>query len=359
VKFVFNGKPRKAGIYKIINIQNERIYIGSTKKFEERAKSHFRLLKDNKHPNNFLQHDFNKCNSNVFEFHILEVVVGNKKKRRLIEQKYIDLYYDNQVQCYNFVSKVILTNSEEYSKNPQQTKRKLSKATKNSWKNPEIRKKRIKGIKKARSEIIRKQKIAWKNTPEEEKQRRSEKKRKETAANWKNPEVRKRRIEGIKKADHSKSINTNRKKWEDPDYRKKETDRLRRETLSWWKNNDEAKEKASREMKERWQNDQEFRDFFQSEDFKKKQSEYSKQLWQDEAYRKKHKESMLKVVNSKEYRRKILKVSASLISPDGKLYENIKDIPNFAKEFGLDAKCLYAVIAGKNKTHKGWRLYKK
>jgi len=96
MKFIYKGNSRKSGVYKIINAQNGRIYIGSAKRFGERGMGHFRSLKKNKHPNKFLQYDFNKCGEEVFEFHILEVVGGKQKERLLVEQKYLDQYYDGQ-----------------------------------------------------------------------------------------------------------------------------------------------------------------------------------------------------------------------------------------------------------------------
>ena len=47
-------------IYKIENIVNKRIYIGSTKNYEKRKDTHFRTLRNNNHHNDFLQRSFNK-----------------------------------------------------------------------------------------------------------------------------------------------------------------------------------------------------------------------------------------------------------------------------------------------------------
>lgn len=48
--------------------------------------------------------------------------------------------------------------------------------------------------------------------------------------------------------------------------------------------------------------------------------------------------------NSKEYK---------LISPEGKLIE-IKNLTKFAKENNLNIGCLQHVVAGRNKSHRGW-----
>jgi len=49
--------------------------------------------------------------------------------------------------------------------------------------------------------------------------------------------------------------------------------------------------------------------------------------------------------NSKEYK---------LISPQGELVE-IKNLTKFAKENNLNIGCLHHVVAGRNKSHKGWK----
>lgn len=49
--------------------------------------------------------------------------------------------------------------------------------------------------------------------------------------------------------------------------------------------------------------------------------------------------------NSKEYK---------LLSPEGKIVE-IKNLTQFAKENDLNVGCLYHVIFGRNKSHKGWK----
>jgi len=101
MKFVFFDKGNEGGIYKIINIDNGRIYIGSTSRFKTRAYSHSNNLKANRHLNKFMQSDFNKTGADSFLFEVLEVVVGDKQERLDREQFYIDQWYDNQKNCYN------------------------------------------------------------------------------------------------------------------------------------------------------------------------------------------------------------------------------------------------------------------
>lgn len=64
----------KSGIYKITNIKNGKIYIGSAVNLRKRKNHHFCSLKNNKHKNSYLQHAWNKDGENNFTFEIIEVV---------------------------------------------------------------------------------------------------------------------------------------------------------------------------------------------------------------------------------------------------------------------------------------------
>jgi hypothetical protein len=57
----------------------------------------------------------------------------------------------------------------------------------------------------------------------------------------------------------------------------------------------------------------------------------------------KYKKSIIRK-NSKKYK---------LISPEGMIIE-IKNLTQFAKENNLNIGCLQHVVAGRNKSHKGW-----
>lgn len=65
---------QKQGIYKIVNLVNNKIYIGSSSNLQGRKTDHFKLLKTNKHNNKYLQHSYNKYGKNNFEFTIIENV---------------------------------------------------------------------------------------------------------------------------------------------------------------------------------------------------------------------------------------------------------------------------------------------
>lgn len=89
-------KNKISGIYQIINVVNNKKYIGSSKDLYNRYKSHLKTLIKNMHFNIHLQNAYNKYNC-LFVF---EVIRSCKIENLLkIEQFYIDLHKDN---LYNF-----------------------------------------------------------------------------------------------------------------------------------------------------------------------------------------------------------------------------------------------------------------
>ena len=70
-------------VYKILNLKNNRVYIGSTVDFEIRKAEHLGQLRSNKHINRFLQSDFNIYGEENFSFslspwpHIIESPITN------------------------------------------------------------------------------------------------------------------------------------------------------------------------------------------------------------------------------------------------------------------------------------------
>lgn len=78
-------------IYKITNIINNKIYIGSAAYYDKRIGDHVSNLRKGKHHNKHLQFAWNKYNENNFVFEILEKV-DCKENLRDREQYYIDLY---------------------------------------------------------------------------------------------------------------------------------------------------------------------------------------------------------------------------------------------------------------------------
>lgn len=76
----------KMGVYEIKNTINHKRYIGSSKKLKERKIRHFSDLRNNRHPNKYLQSDWNVYGELNFVFHILEPI--EDKDMLLIREGY-------------------------------------------------------------------------------------------------------------------------------------------------------------------------------------------------------------------------------------------------------------------------------
>lgn len=145
-----------SGIYKIINLSNNKYYLGSSVDIYRRFKEHFTLLRGNRHHSRSLQNAFNKYGEELFTLEITEQTIFNgvickeykMEYLQCLEQYYLDLYnvYTIGYNCskkadYPFVKRT--KESLEKSKNTrilrntkmsQETKNKISISNKNSEK---------------------------------------------------------------------------------------------------------------------------------------------------------------------------------------------------------------------------------
>lgn len=89
-----------SGIYKIQNIRNNKVYIGSTVNLLSRYRSHLYGLRYERHGNTHLTNAWNKYGETSFEFIVLELVpdISNLIER---EQSWIDYFPRNML--YNIV----------------------------------------------------------------------------------------------------------------------------------------------------------------------------------------------------------------------------------------------------------------
>jgi group I intron endonuclease len=90
------------GIYKITNIVNNKVYIGSSHNIVNRWKTHLRGLKNNKHHSKKLQNSFNKHGIDKFTFEVIEEC--SRELLIEIEQYWIDKL-DSYNKGYNIVTK--------------------------------------------------------------------------------------------------------------------------------------------------------------------------------------------------------------------------------------------------------------
>lgn len=92
-------RDKIAGIYKIENKINGKIYIGSSKDIYKRWSEHKNLLKTNRHHSFMLQKSWNKHGSENFKFEIIEIFNGDREDLFKLEQHYLDMFesYDYSV----------------------------------------------------------------------------------------------------------------------------------------------------------------------------------------------------------------------------------------------------------------------
>ena len=87
------------GVYKITNLINNKVYIGSTtSSFKERFRQHRKYLRGNYHHSNKLQNAWNKYGSENFIFEVVEVT--DKSTARTREGYWIQ-YFDSFKNGYN------------------------------------------------------------------------------------------------------------------------------------------------------------------------------------------------------------------------------------------------------------------
>ena len=66
------GNNLSIGVYKITNLVNGKVYIGSSVNIKSRKWKHFYSLSHNKHQNQHLQRAYNKYGKENFSFEILK-----------------------------------------------------------------------------------------------------------------------------------------------------------------------------------------------------------------------------------------------------------------------------------------------
>jgi len=90
------------GIYKIINIVNNKMYIGSSVNLKSRKYAHFNGLRKNNHANDYLQKSFNKHGEDKFKWEIIEYVKRTSNleatQKRLLKR---EQYWMDTLETYN------------------------------------------------------------------------------------------------------------------------------------------------------------------------------------------------------------------------------------------------------------------
>lgn len=295
----FQPDEHRAGIYRFYNVTNDRFYIGSCKRFKTRWKQHLAQLAANKHPNPYLQHDYNKCGASSFHFEIIEFVDGIREDRLAREQAYLDKLYDKQQQCYNLCDRAISREGIK-ARNPEATRERHIAASKKLWEQPQYR---------TNQSSIQSQR---------------------TKELWQDPEYRSKHEEAIRNSHRTpefsqKASASAKAKWSDPEFL------ARVESI------------------------------YQTDEFKAQVGEHSKALWADEAHRQKQSVSRkTSWANDIERKRKAsdrmkarLAKTYTLQSPSGEVI-TFTNMQTFSSERGLHSSGLCKVASGKWSSYKGW-----
>ena len=150
----------KAGVYKIINLVNNKVYIGSSSRLRQRKHEHLKQLNYDRHCNKHLQNSYNKYGKENFKWEVIEYIEFNEDreilKNNLLEreQYYLDLYQSYKENSgYNLCP---TAGSSLGSKQSAETVEKHKKTLENKSKEEKL-------------EIQRKRKKTLENKSEEEK----------------------------------------------------------------------------------------------------------------------------------------------------------------------------------------------
>lgn len=89
----------KAGIYKIVNLVNNKIYVGSSVNLPSRKYEHFKKLSNNVHHNAHLQNSYNKYSKENFVFQVVEyinIIEDRQELKNILLER--EQYYINTLQ---------------------------------------------------------------------------------------------------------------------------------------------------------------------------------------------------------------------------------------------------------------------
>lgn len=298
----YEGNSLKPGVYQIRNLLNEKVYIGSAKRFKERWQGHLRSLEKGTHHNKHLQSAYNLYGTNGFVVEILELVSGSTEERRNREQEHIDGYLEKWDMCYNVRYKTIEHEPSCFTHTPEETRKKLSAQRKGRtpWN---------KGRKSPETSGI--------NHPHYGKPMPAATKEKLIAANIGRPPP-------------------NKGKSPSPETRKKIGDASRGRKRSP-ETNEKIREKVLGKPRPCMKG--------KRSPMKGKQHTEETKALMSKAKR-----------NVKRPKRMRVWENIKLLSPEGILHTRIDCLQDFAKEHGVNNSNLYLVLIGKRKMHKGWTL---
>jgi group I intron endonuclease len=130
---MYSNKDNPSCIYKITNIINNNLYVGSCYKVKQRRSKHFKDLDNNKHGNRHLQNAYNKYGKENFRFEVIEELMFPIDYEKTLIREHLEnreqWYIDTLKPKYN-IRKIAENNLG--IKHSDETKRKLSEKNKGS-----------------------------------------------------------------------------------------------------------------------------------------------------------------------------------------------------------------------------------
>ena len=82
-------RPEIRYVYKLVNSENGRIYVGMTSMPEQRIKMHMQKLRLKKHPCALMQEDYDKFGEDAFSMEIIEEFVWEGAQRITPEREWM------------------------------------------------------------------------------------------------------------------------------------------------------------------------------------------------------------------------------------------------------------------------------
>ena len=102
---MYSNKNNFSCIYKIINLVNNNIYVGSCYKIKQRRSNHFKDLNNNKHGNRHLQNAYNKYGKENFRFEVIEELIFPVEYEKVLIREHLEtreqFYIDTLSPKYN------------------------------------------------------------------------------------------------------------------------------------------------------------------------------------------------------------------------------------------------------------------
>ncbi len=120
-----------SGVYAILNLFNDKIYVGSAKDISDRFSWHHKALEKGKHHSKLLQRSWDKYGEDSFIFFIID----RTENRLTVEQFWMDRFASYNPDCgYNLYA---VAGSPAKSKHTEETKRRIGEAGKGRVMSPE------------------------------------------------------------------------------------------------------------------------------------------------------------------------------------------------------------------------------